>query len=105
VIQRGDVYDADLVSGGQRPVVIVTRESAIVVLSNVTVVGVTSNARGHRAEVPLGLSEGLDRECVANCDDIATIPRDWLRRRRGGLGPAVLRGLDQALMIALGLTD
>jgi len=53
--------------------------------------------------VPLGPAQGLARECVANADDILTVPEQVLTRRRGGLGPQEVRHLDEALRIALEL--
>jgi len=103
VIHRGDVFDAELPIAGRHPVVIVTREVAIPVLSALTVALVTSTVRGHRAEVSLGREEGLEHECVANCDQLFTIPKGRLSRRRGRLGPPATARLDQALRIALGL--
>jgi len=83
--------------------VIVTRESAIPFLSNVTVVLVTSTVRGLRTEVPLGAEEGLGHDCVANCDNVLTISKSALGPRRGRLGPERVRQLDGALATALGL--
>lgn len=103
MIHRGDVFDADLPVAGVRPAVVVTRETAIPVLSSVAVVGVTSTIRGHRAEVPLGRAEGLDHESVANCDDLFTVSKNRLRRYRGRLGPERVARLDDALRLALGL--
>lgn len=54
-------------------------------------------------EVPLGPDQGLARDCVANCDNLFTIPKRALGRRRGVLGPEELGQLDRALRIALGL--
>jgi mRNA interferase MazF len=101
-VNRGEVYDAALPGGGH-PAVIVTREQAIPLLRNVTVVAVTSRARGLATEVPLGARHGLARDCVANCDTIFTIPKRALGTRRGALGPDELRNLNGALRIALEL--
>jgi mRNA-degrading endonuclease toxin of MazEF toxin-antitoxin module len=38
-----------------------------------------------------------------NCDNLFTLPKDVLARRRGRLGPATMTQLDRALIIALGL--
>lgn len=103
MISRGDVYDADIPLSGVRPAVVVTRSEAVPVLSGVAVVAVTSTVRGHVAEVPLNEEEGLDHPCVANCDDLATVPKTRLLRYRGHLGPTRLRELDDALRVALGL--
>jgi mRNA interferase MazF len=101
-VNRGDVYDVEF-EGGRRPAVIVTRDVAIPVLGNVCVVDVTSTVRGLGTEVPLGPAQGLARECAANCDNISTIPKFALGRRRGALGPEELRRLGAALRIALDL--
>ena len=82
---------------------IVTRDQAIPLLRNVTVVAVTSRARGLATEVPLGPANGLVRDCVANCDNVFTIPKRTLETRRGALGPEELRELNGALRIALEL--
>lgn len=102
-MNRGDVYSVDWPGAGEHPSVIVTRETAIPFLSNVTVVLVTSTVRGLRTEVPLGPADGLERECVANCDNVLTIGKAALSDRRGRLEPDRLRQLDGALALALGL--
>ncbi len=103
LISRGEVWDADIPGVGRHPVVAVTRDSAIPVLSAVVCVLVTSTFHGHVAEVELGPSEGLDRKSAANCDNVFTLPKRVLSRRRGMLGPTKLNELDRALMVALGL--
>lgn len=103
LIGRGDIWDADIPGVGVHPVVVVTRDTAIPVLSSVVCVLVTSTFRGHVAEVEVGPDEGLQHESAANCDNMFTLPTAVLSRRRGQLGPAKLRQLDTALMVALGL--
>jgi mRNA interferase MazF len=103
VIARGDVWDADMGDHGARPCVVVTRETAIPVLSRVTVVAVTSRLRGHVAEVELDGRHGVSSPSAANCDLLATVAKDRLTRRRGSLDPETLRRLDDALRVALGL--
>ena len=80
---------------------IVTRDRAIPVLANVTVAAVTGTVRDLPTEVPLGREHGLARECVINCDNLFTIPKRTLGRRRGELDPASLDRLRGALRIAL----
>jgi len=101
-LTRGDVYDVAL-PGGARPAVIVTRARAIPYLKNVSVAAVTTTVRDLPTEVSIGPDQGLARECVANCDNLFTIPKRSLGRRRGALGPAEVARLDNALRIALGL--
>lgn len=102
MIARGEVWDADL-GPVVRPVVIVTRETAIPVLSRLVCVAITGTARGHPAEVELSRSHGLDEPSVANCDWVLTVAKDRLLRRRGALDSLTLRHLNAALVLALGL--
>ena len=81
----------------------VTRDRAIPLLANVTVVGITGTIRGLPTEVPLGPQHGLARDAVANCDNLFTIPKQALGKRRGQLDPASLVSLGTALRIALDL--
>jgi mRNA interferase MazF len=83
--------------------VIVTRESAIPVLSQLVVALVTSTIRDLPTEVPLGREHGLARDGVVNCDNLFTVPKQALGARRGQLDPAALRALRDALAVALEL--
>lgn len=100
---RGEVWDADIPGVGRHPVVVATRDSAIPLLSSVVCVLVTSSFYGHVAEVEVGPNEGLDRSSAANCDNLFTLPKRVLTRRRGALGPGKHSELDRALTVALGL--
>ena len=102
MIARGEVWDAGL-GPVVRPVLIVSRETAIPVLSRLVCVAITKTVRGHPAEVELSRSHGVDEPSVANCDWVITVPKDRLRRRRGQLDPTTIRRLNAALVLALGL--
>ena len=102
MIARGDVWDADL-GPLVRPVIVVTREVAIPVLSRLNCVAITSKVRNHVAEVELASAHGVDEPSVANCDWIVNVAKDRLVRRRGMLDPITLRHLNAALVLALGL--
>jgi mRNA interferase MazF len=84
-------------------VVIATRQSAIPLVSALVCVLVASTFHGHVAEVVLGRAEGLDHDCALNCDNVFTLPKDVLVRRRGRLGSDKLAQFDRALVVALGL--
>ena len=103
LIDRGDVFDADLPEFGIRPVLIVTRQIAIPVLSAITVAFVTSTIRGIPSEVPLSSEHGLDHSSVASCDNLVTIEKAALRQRRGTLAFEDVKRLDDALRFALQL--
>lgn len=102
MIARGDVWDADL-GVVVRPVVVLTRETAIPVLARLNCVVVTRTGRGHVAEVELSSSHGVEDPSFANCDWIVNVAKDRLVHRRGALDPVTLRRLSAAVVIALGL--
>jgi mRNA interferase MazF len=103
-IHRGSIWTAQLPApSGTRPVVILTRETAIPLLRNITVVHVTPTVRDLPTTVELGSEHGLRHDCIVNADNIDTIPKDWLRKRVGELGPKKLDELARAVRAALDL--
>lgn len=103
LIDRGDIFDADIPGLGVRPVVIITRQVAIPVLSAVAVAMITSTVRGIPSEVPLNPEHGLKRSCAANCDNLFTLAKARLHNRLGSLPVEDLDRLDNALRFALQL--
>lgn len=82
---------------------LVSRDSSYAVRGSVTVVEVSRSARGIPTEVPLGKREGLPRRCVANADNLVTIPKAWLESRIAALSPEKVTALDATLRFALAL--
>ena len=60
----------------RRPVLILTRDSAIGVLNTVTVAPITSTMRGIPTEVFLDRADGMPSDCAVNLDHIQTIPKN-----------------------------
>lgn len=103
MIGRGEVWDASIPGVGSHPVVIATRDTAIPLLTAVVCALITSTFHGHVAEVAVGPDEGLDHDCTINCDNLFTLPKSRLTRRRGRLDSVKLSQFDRALIVALGL--
>jgi mRNA interferase MazF len=103
MVKRGDVCWADLdPPAGRRPVVILTRDSAIPVLDHLTIVPISRTARGIPSEVPLDEAEGLPGPCVVACDNVTTIPKRRVNEEAiGKIGVSKSYALDQALRFAL----
>jgi mRNA interferase MazF len=59
-----------------RPALILTRPSVLHLLSWVTVAPITSTIRGLTSELPVGIRNGLDHNCVISCDNITTVRRE-----------------------------
>jgi mRNA interferase MazF len=65
----------------KRPVLVLTRDSALEFLHEITVAPVTSTIRDIPSEVVLTNADGVARPCAVNLDHIQTVPR----ARIGGL--------------------
>ncbi|MBI4699859.1 MAG: type II toxin-antitoxin system PemK/MazF family toxin [Deltaproteobacteria bacterium] len=103
-MNRGEIWWARLPQpAGRRPVVLVSRPSAYAVRASVTVVEISTHIRGIPSEVALGRREGLPQRCVANADNLATIPKAWLEGCIAALGKEKATALDAALHFSLGL--
>ena len=59
----------------KRPVLILTRNSIIEYLGEVTVAPITSAIREIPSEVFLSKGDGMQRDCAVNCDHIQTVSR------------------------------
>lgn len=87
----------------RRPVVILTRDSVLRYLGEVTVAPVTTTIRGIPSEVPLGSEDGMPRGCAVNCDHLQTVAKGKIGSLIAVLGEARLRGLRGAVHFALDL--
>ncbi len=85
-----------------RPVVVLTRNSAIAYLSAVTVAPITSAIRGVPSEVPLNEEDGMKSPCAVNLHHSITVLQDRLGRRVGHLGPRRMDEICAALRFSLG---
>jgi len=57
----------------RRPALILTRGSALHLLTWITIAPITSTIRGIASEVPVGPRNGLDHDSVVSCDNIITV--------------------------------
>ena len=86
----------------ERPVLILTRGSAIAYLSRVTVAPITSTIRGVPSEVALGTEDGMRQPCAANLHNVMTVGQQGLGRRVAQLSARRMREVCAALAFALG---
>ena len=86
----------------QRPVLVLTRDSALQFLGEVTIAPVTSTVRGIPSEVPLARSDGMPRDCAINLDHLQTVSRGRLGALITTLSAARWREVRSALLFALG---
>lgn len=102
-IERGEVrFFRFPAPDKQRPVLLLTRGSALRYLSRVTVAPITSTIRGVPSEVALGTEDGMKGPCVVNLHNVVTVPQAGLGRRVTALSSARMREVCLALAFALG---
>ena len=78
-MQRGEVWFA-ATPGGDRPVLVLTRDPAAARIGSVVVVALTRTKRGVVSELDLTPhTDGVPTECVANFDNLHTLPRHVFR--------------------------
>ena len=105
-MRRAEVWWAELPPPVKsRPVVILTRNAVVDSIESLVVGLVTRTIRGLNAEVSLGRREGLPCPCVANLDNILTIPRGRLKRQMGALSQEKTTELDRAIIHTLGVSE
>ncbi|HEX9732408.1 MAG TPA: type II toxin-antitoxin system PemK/MazF family toxin [Thermoanaerobaculia bacterium] len=80
---------------------ILTRDAVLHSIGSVVVAIVTRTIRGLPTEVVLGRRQGLATHCVANLDNILTVPRERLKRLMGACDSEKLEELNQAIKKAL----
>ena len=87
----------------KRPVLILTRDSVLEYLGEVTVAPITSTVRDIPSEVALSKRDGMTRACAINCDHIQTVSQGKIGPLITTLAPDKLAGLRQAIQFALNL--
>ena len=102
-IARGDVRLYQFSAPDKkRPVVVLTRNSAVAYLSTVTVAPITSTIRGVPSEVVLSEEDGMKAPCAVNLHNAVTLSQDRLGRRVAQLNSGRMHEVCAALRFSLG---
>lgn len=106
IVNRGDVrWYTFKAPDKKRPVLVLTRNSAIAVLNSVTIAPITSTIRKIPTEVILTRDDGLPNTCAANFDNIQTVPKSNVGDRIARLTARRMREAAAAASFALGSDD
>lgn len=101
-MQRGEVWFA-ATPGGDRPVLVLTRDPVAERIGSVVVAALTRTRRGLVSELDLKAdADGVPTDCVVNFDNIHTLPREMLRRRVTALSAARMAQACRTLAAAAG---
>jgi mRNA interferase MazF len=86
-MRRGELWFA-ATPGGDRPVLVLTRDSVADRIGSVVVAALTRTRRGLVSELELTAEEDdVPSDCVVSFDNIHTLPRAAFRRRIARLSP------------------
>jgi len=113
-VTRGDVYYADLnpvvgsEQGGVRPVLVIQNNIGNKYSPTIIVAAITSKIEKAKlpthVEIPADRSK-LNRDSVVLLEQIRTIDKKRLKRRVTHLNDNILKRVDEAVEISLGLID
>jgi mRNA interferase MazF len=105
-VNRGDVcWYTFKAPDKKRPVLILTRESAISVLNSVTIAPITSTIRSIPTELLLTEQDGVPHACAANFDNLQTVPKSNIGDRITRLTSRRMKEAAAAVSFALGFDD
>lgn len=101
-MQRGEIWFA-ATPGGDRPVLVLTRDPVADRIGSIVVAALTRTRRGLVSELVLtAADDGVPSDCVVNFDNVHTLPRDTFRRRVAGLSPPRMSQACRTLRNAMG---
>lgn len=85
----------------KRPVLILTRNSVLRYLGEVTVAPITTTVRDIPSEVFLSKAEGMPRDCAVNCDHLQTVSKGKIGSLITYLQPSKMNDVGRAIRFAL----
>lgn len=85
----------------KRPVLILTRDSILEYLGEVTVAPITTTVRDIPTEVFLSEAAGMPRDCAVNCDHLQTVSKGKIGSLIISLPAAKMADVGQAIGFAL----
>lgn len=85
----------------KRPVLILTRNSVLEYLGEVTVAPITSTLRDIPSEVFLSKADGMSRDCAVNCDHLQTVSKGKIGSLITSLPPAKMADVGRSILFAL----
>ncbi len=100
-MKKGEIWFA-ATPGGDRPVLVLTRDPVADRIGSVVVAALTRTRRGLVSELALTQADGVPTDSVVNFDNIHTIPRATFRRRITTLSPGRMAEVCRTLQAATG---
>lgn len=101
-MRRGEVWFAAVPGGGDRPVLVLTRDPVADRTGHLVVATLTRTRRHLVSELALGEEDGMPVDSVVSFDNLRTLPREAFRRRVITLSDARMTAACRTLRAALG---
>ena len=87
----------------KRPVLVLTRNSVLQYLGEVTIAPITSTVRDIPSEVFLSKADGMPLDCAVNCDHLQTVSKGKIGSLITSLPPVKMTDVGRAIRFALDL--
>ncbi len=87
----------------KRPVLILTRNSVLDYLGEVTIAPITTTVREIPSEVALGREDGMPRDCAVNCDHLQTVSKGKIGALITALPSRIMSEVGRAIRFALSI--
>ena len=87
----------------RRPVLVLTRDSVLEYLGEVTVAPITTTIRDIPSEAFLSKHDGMPRDCAVNCDHIQTVAKGKIGPLIATLSSSKMEEVGYAIVFALNL--
>ena len=87
----------------KRPVLILTRDSILEYLSEVTVAPITSTIRDIPSEVTLSRNDGMPKDSAVNCDHMQTVSKGKIGSLITTLSSGKMKQVRETIQFALNL--
>jgi mRNA interferase MazF len=101
-MRRGEIWFA-ATPGGDRPVLVLTRDPVAERIGSVVVAALTRTRRGLISELDLTTTDDrVPTDCVVNFDNLHTLPRETFRRKVTKLSPARMARACDVLVASTG---
>ncbi|MBM3710160.1 MAG: type II toxin-antitoxin system PemK/MazF family toxin [Actinobacteria bacterium] len=105
-MKRGEVRWYEFVSPDKkRPVLILTRDSIIDYLNEITIAPITSTIRNIPTEVILTKNDGMLKDCAVNLDHIQTVSKSKIGKLITALSYTRMSEVRQSVLFALDFTS
>lgn len=87
----------------KRPVLILTRNSVLEYMGEVTIAPITTTIRNIPSEVFLSKTNGMPQDCAVNCDHLQTVSKEKIGSLITSLSPSKMIEVGRAIRFALGI--